>query len=599
MHACACSLLVAVSSLCVERLGAIPVPRTVADCRGHCRGQSKTAADTVTRCRGQRERTQQRKQADTVQRNEHTTTHTHTVTHSHSTELTRQVMSLNSEEKGTGQQQAPRLAAGGAGYAAWRPHMDVFLQRSGAEGIHAKEMTEARWKEISDKAAAWAQESLDAALSLLLDAEPIDLAAVKAEPLSEQTKAARKLVTALVERSRKTYGVIYSALPEELRAQVAHIAAGFAYGLWRWLETKFQSTEQDSVGELLAEWTTLKQDDAESFDAYRARVNRLNTLLEQAKEKPSARMYAYILLDRLQPRYKAAVLALKAGGQLRDAANIAWDAVTALLNAHERDDNRMEMTAAGYEAQPLAMAARAWGNSRGTATGPAPGRAAASEEDDRDDHYLPLAEMQCWVCEEYGHLARRCPRRKKQTPGAAPGGAARPAESGGSREQVSATLHADRAETAQDKETPRSWNSVFAVRHSYTAAASGTKTGERSATTAGSGRGECTEQLARSTPVASVRNKYRVSQAAIQRTAAAATSRPTATARQRGSGLVVIAATSEHGNEPATEARGDVSMLTETATRSEGQDYFALARGDSDVKTGNTGRSAHNAQMHA
>ena len=514
-------------------------------------------------------------------------------------------MSLTSEQRGTVLLQAPRLQAAGGGYAAWRPSMDAFLQRSGADGIHAKKMTEARWTEISGAAAAWAQESLDAALSLLLlDGLSASAPAGKAEALSAETKAARALVSALVERSRKTYGVIWQSLPEELRAQVAHIPAGFAYGLWHWLETKFQSTEQDSVGELLAEWTTLKQDDAESFDAYRARVNRLNTLLEQAKEKPSARMYAYILLDRLQPRYKAAVLALKAGGQLRDAASIAWDAVTALLNAHERDDNRMEMTAAGYEAQPLAMAARAWGNSRGTATGPAPlaGRAAASEqqqEDDRDDHYLPLAEMQCWVCEEYGHLARRCPRRKKQTPGAAPGGAARPAESGGSREQVSATQHADRAETAQDKETPSSWNSVFAVRHSYTAAASGTKTGERSATTAGSGRGECTEQLARSTPVASVRNKYRVSQAAIQRTAAAATSRPTATARQRGSGLVVIAATSEHGNEPATEARGDVSMLTETATRSEGQDYFALARGDSDVKTGNTGRSAHNAQMHA
>ena len=35
-------------------------------------------------------------------------------------------------------------------------------------------------------------------------------------------------------------------------------------------------------------------------------------------------MYALMLVDRLQPRYKQAVLALKAD-QLKDAAKIAWD----------------------------------------------------------------------------------------------------------------------------------------------------------------------------------------------------------------------------------------------------------------------------------
>ena len=42
-------------------------------------------------------------------------------------------------------------------------------------------------------------------------------------------------------------------------------------------------------------------------------MNQLKALLEHAKEPPSARMYAFMLLDRLQPRYKQAVLALKAG----------------------------------------------------------------------------------------------------------------------------------------------------------------------------------------------------------------------------------------------------------------------------------------------
>jgi hypothetical protein len=37
-------------------------------------------------------------------------------------------------------------------------------------------------------------------------------------------------------------------------------------------------------------------------------------LLTHAKEKPSERQHVFMLLDRLQPRYKPAVLALKLGG---------------------------------------------------------------------------------------------------------------------------------------------------------------------------------------------------------------------------------------------------------------------------------------------
>jgi hypothetical protein len=35
-------------------------------------------------------------------------------------------------------------------------------------------------------------------------------------------------------------------------------------------------------------------------------------------------MYVFIMLDRLQPRYKQAVLALKAGGKIKDPAVIEF-----------------------------------------------------------------------------------------------------------------------------------------------------------------------------------------------------------------------------------------------------------------------------------
>src|SRR3954471_18555621 len=88
-------------------------------------------------------------------------------------------MSANSEREvmagngamGGGLQQAPRLGTGGIGYAAWRPNMDVFLQRNGAEGIHRTPMAEAKWLDMSQRSEAWAAEALDAALALVLGSD--------------------------------------------------------------------------------------------------------------------------------------------------------------------------------------------------------------------------------------------------------------------------------------------------------------------------------------------------------------------------------------------------------------------------------------------
>lgn len=71
--------------------------------------------------------------------------------------LSRQVMSLNiSQGRGAGTaggaeaaggERAPQLRAGG--YAAWKPNMDVYLQRHGAAGVHTREMTADKWAELT------------------------------------------------------------------------------------------------------------------------------------------------------------------------------------------------------------------------------------------------------------------------------------------------------------------------------------------------------------------------------------------------------------------------------------------------------------------
>ncbi|HXS18641.1 MAG TPA: hypothetical protein VN764_15695, partial [Polyangiaceae bacterium] len=357
---------------------------------------------------------------------------------------------------GGGLQQAPRLGTGGIGYAAWRPSMDVFLQRSGAEGIHRTPMAEAKWLDMSQRSEAWAAEALDAAMALVLGndvsssssklgaspaASSESASSSKAEStvvvpvttLSAELKAGRQLVSATVERSRRVFGALYSALPEELKAQTGHIAQGWAYGLWHWLETKFQSTEDDSVGELLGRWSSLHQDEGQSFDAYRAEVNKLAALLEHAKEKPSARMYTHTLLDRLQPRYKPAVLALKASGQLKDAAVVVWDTITAFINAHERNEARLGGDS--MDGQAKAMATNAW-NKHHSWSKPNPAAAAAAAapqtsevpqgQGQRTQRPRTLAHVQCFNCEEFGHLSRNCGQPRKGAGQAATGSAGLP-----------------------------------------------------------------------------------------------------------------------------------------------------------------------------
>lgn len=215
-------------------------------------------------------------------------------------------MSLTSEERGAGVGassalgQAPRLRSGGD-YATWRPAMDVYLQKAGAEGVHQESSTAAQWKAMDDGARAWAREALADAmsgLSLGVSASSSSSGgstpAVKKVALSDDVKEYRKVIKAVVERSRRAHDIIYSALPDDLCPLVAQLPQRWAFGLWDWLEKKFQPTEKDNVHGLLSQWFTMHQAVDESFDEYRARVNHLQSLLKLAKPKDSD-MYAFHL----------------------------------------------------------------------------------------------------------------------------------------------------------------------------------------------------------------------------------------------------------------------------------------------------------------
>jgi transposase InsO family protein len=357
----------------------------------------------------------------------------------------------------------PRLRSGG--YAAWRPDMDVYLARIGADGAHKRAMEKEHWLQMVQQVHAWQEEATLQALADIGIGSSAASGSAPKTPLTDREQATRKTIRLLVEQSTRAYGAIWSALPDELREQAAkggEVPQNFAFGLAHWLEQKFQSTESDSIGELLAQWVALQQTAEESFDAYRARVNSLRALLTHAKEPPSDNMYSFMLLDRLQPRYKQAVLALKAGGQLKDASKIAWDTVTAFLNAHERSEQRIG-DSAGAESLAMARSPGHRGHSDSSVQAASPGRGSGGDHGDWSRQRggwrgrgrrggrggQSGAEGQdprtCFRCDQRGHVAAVCPNPPKRPAAASAPGGAPPAQG----ESVSAVMQSATANPFQ------------------------------------------------------------------------------------------------------------------------------------------------------
>ena len=323
----------------------------------------------------------------------------------------------------------PVLVAGG--YASWRPSMHSFLQANGAESIHCNEdlPTLEEWTDTSEFVAALQKTTVATAKARLgigrAKAEPSRLDEAKAEAADAELLAARREVTAQVRRSERVHAILFAAIPVELRSQIpASVPAGWAFGLWKWLQSKFESTEADSVFDLLEQWTALKQADGEDFDTWRARVTKLNGRMEDAGEKLSAHQVAHVLLGRLQPRYKPAVLALRASDKLKDIGHVDWDAIAAYINAYERSEQREGAAAA----EATAMAAMRGGDSRSWSNKAANGSGTGSSDmDQRGAHRSgggntyhanrkrggglskqQLDETQCYNCKKLGHMAKDC-----------------------------------------------------------------------------------------------------------------------------------------------------------------------------------------------
>ena len=293
----------------------------------------------------------------------------------------------------------PRLIGGR--YNEWRPQMENALMRAGvARRDYAEECAD--WAVLASTVENWSreeeQESINYALGRSSGTNSASSASVSSGIRPDEKK--RRVATEAIARMRKAYTLLYQALPEDLRRLVAGLPQGNAYALWSWLEKKYQNTEQDNIGDLWDSFTRLEQGEDETFEAYKARVDQTFALLEHAKDKPSAGLYAHRVLWKLTPMYAPAVLALKASGKLTDANKIVWSEVVTYISDHERSLNRLAgNTDDGFASGHAAAATRVRFGHRGDS---------ATKAERKDG-------VKCYNCGELGHIASGCRAGNKNT----------------------------------------------------------------------------------------------------------------------------------------------------------------------------------------
>ena len=154
-------------------------------------------------------------------------------------------------------QRVPLLRPDGdAPYSVWRPRMETFMMRVGIEPHDYNEAIP-EWATLVAMVASntKAVEKAERARFLSGGRDGTQTQLGLGASASTQTGTAGNspattvekvpaVVAASMERSRRAYGLLDAALPKDIQLLIADVPRGYAYGIWSFLERRYQNTDK-------------------------------------------------------------------------------------------------------------------------------------------------------------------------------------------------------------------------------------------------------------------------------------------------------------------------------------------------------------------
>jgi Zinc knuckle len=201
-----------------------------------------------------------------------------------------------------------------------------------------------------------------------------------------------KEIHIIYQKVRLLYSIIYDVIPEGLRNQIGSENYGNGVYLWNWLSDKLQGSTMDVIHILLTDMMNMKQSEDEVFDAYKARVDRLNDRLAKAEFDTPLVLYRHLVLKLLRPEYQPIVLVIDTNSSYDIIAgkNIeCWNKIVTTIRHYERTTLQKESNDNNDSSSVMAV--------RGNRT----------KYNDRKKN------VTCYNCKEKGHYSNKCPNKKE------------------------------------------------------------------------------------------------------------------------------------------------------------------------------------------
>jgi hypothetical protein len=146
----------------------------------------------------------------------------------------------------------------------------------------------------------------------------------------------------LFEDMNKAWSLLMRALTVDMREQVKLLEEGYPHAVMEYLRSKYENDDLVNIGDLWIKYLSMKMNDDELFDKYRARLEEAKSRLTSAKRKQliPPDLHQMLITDKLPDKFKLVIITMKTS---KDYYSQSTDWICTQINNFERELNRTQV----------------------------------------------------------------------------------------------------------------------------------------------------------------------------------------------------------------------------------------------------------------